>query len=170
MTGHTLSNFECVCWIFMAISFGAFVQQGANATAEDEPKPTISLEVELERGETVSRLVLFIRNTTDSPFSFETGSRGGGGSLDDGFRFKRDDKLGELGDLEKRWTIGTAPTVVPEFVFHFGEVGYIHVRAPSFGGPTKRAMRPHKVTIAPGSRMQYASFVVPTRSTSGKIC
>jgi hypothetical protein len=144
-------------------------QPGVNGIAEQARQPKIELEAELERGETVSRLVLFIRNHTDSPYSFENGSRGGSGSLDDGFRFKENPGSQDPQDIETRGTIGTTPTVVPQFTFQFGEGGWIVLRTPAFGGPTRRSMRPHKVTVNPKTRVLYASFVVPTRHVTGSF-
>ena len=67
--------------------------------------PAIRLEVEIERGEATSRLIVFIRNDTGQSFSFPTGAHGGSGSLDDGFRFAADPKSKHLE------VFGTAPTI-----------------------------------------------------------
>ena len=162
----------------LAISMCLFVvSPGAVSNAQDSArskvakarKPGIYLEAELKRGKVLSRLIVSIHNTTDSAFSFDTGSRGGGGSLDDGFRFKPDPNARRIPNLGSRWTIGTAPTVVPEFVFRFGEAGSMYLKAPAFGGPTKRSMEHHRFVVDIDSRLQYASFAVPTRTVAGEF-
>ena len=164
MSANTVARYVYPVFFALAIATGT-----QSKPSIQESLPTISLEAELERGEIVSRLVLFIRNDSDAPFTFENGSRGGAGSLDDGFRFNSDKSERQLRDLKKRWTIGTAPTVVPEFVFKFGDAGVVNLQAPTFSGPTRRAMRPHQFTIPPRSRKLYSSFAIPTRIVSGNL-
>lgn len=151
--------------VYLLVLLPGAVSSAQDSAAGDAPRPGIYLEAELERGEVLSRLVVSIHNTTNAAFSFETGSRGGGGSLDDGFRFKPDPKARP--NLRGRWTTGTAPTVIPEFVFRYGEADYVYLQTPAFGGPPRRSMERERFTVDADSRLQYASFAVPTRTVSG---
>lgn len=168
MSARSTYSIGCACLVLAIIACAADGDDDAQLTERDA-MPTIGLSVEMERGETMSRLVIFIHNDTDTPYIFETGSRGGGGSLDDGFRFEPAADFDRLQADEERWIIGTAPTVVPEFEFAFGDAGSVRFRAPVFGGPTRRALRKHEITVAPNSRVQYASFAVPTRTVTGRF-
>lgn len=159
-----------VCWLAVSLSSMLNAEQPARAKLEKTKEAqSVSLITELERGKRESRLIVYISNATDIPFTFETGAYGGPGSLDDGFRFKGHPKNNPSHVLDENEVIGTAPTVVPEFEFGFGKSGRIYIRAPTFGGPFRRSARPESVTVASNSRVQYASFLVPTRNVSGKF-
>ncbi len=129
-------------------------------------KPDLRLEVDIERGESISRLIVYVRNDTEKPFTFSTGSRGGGGSLDDGVRLREDQTWKRAGP---RGIGGTAPTVIPELRFSIGKFGYISFRPPTLGGPGRRAMRPAVREVPPNDRVLYASFAVASASVSGKF-
>ncbi len=124
------------------------------ASTDRSKKPELRLDVEVERGGPLDRLTVYICNDTGEPFSFLTGSRGGGGSLDD-----RPTKV----------PTGTAPTVIPELVFQWNEGGKITLRPPAIGGPTRRAMEPEKLEIPSGARTAYASFQAPHDQVRGKL-
>ena len=110
-----------------------------------KPKSALRLEVEVERGkDDLDRLTIYICNDTKDEFSFTTGAAGGPGSLDD--------RVKSVG--------GTPPTVVPELSFSHDNTEVV-VRAPSFGGPPRRSMRPAQFTVQPSQRLMYASFAVP---------
>lgn len=127
----------------------------------------IALDVRIERGEHISRIVVFLVNQGDIPFTFQNGSRGGPGRLDDGFRFAN----GSMGP-PKRGTklsvLGTAPVVIPELTFEYAD-GYVLLKPPAMGGPTRRAGRPWSITIDPGARIQYASFAVANHLVGGRF-
>ena len=128
--------------------------------------PELQLDIEIERSESMSRLVVYVRNNTEKPFTFRTGSRGGAGSLDDGVRLHEDQTWKRAGP---RRISGTAPTVIPELRFRIGESGYISLRPPTLGGPGRRAMRPRVLEVPTNDRVLYASFVVASESVSGKF-
>lgn len=53
---------------------------------EEPQRHGIGLTVRVERGDVISRVTVSVSNATDHAFTFRTGSYGGAGSLDDGFR------------------------------------------------------------------------------------
>lgn len=138
----------------------------AGGNEAEAQKPKLQLEIEIERSESMSRLTVYVRNNTEKPFTFRTGSRGGAGSLDDGVRLREDKTWKRAG---ARWIVGTAPTIIPELRFRIGEDGYISLRPPTLGGPVRRAIRPHVLEVPADDRVLYASFAVASESVSGKF-
>jgi hypothetical protein len=147
-------------WIMAA---GLIPFTGLTAAEEEKASPgePLTLEATVVRGDEVSRLSVFVRNQTERPISFDTGARGGAGSLDDSV-------LIPGGDRHRTLVIGTAPTVVPVFRFDLS-IGEIALQPPRISGPTSRAMRPQILTIPANSRVPYASFAVPNAQIAGRF-
>lgn len=148
---------------YLSFLLGSVVVVGNQAETQ---KRDLHLDLDIERGESISRLIVYVRNDTEKPFTFSTGSRGGGGSLDDGVRLREDQTLKRAGP---RGIVGTAPTVIPELRFSIGKSGYISLRPPTLGGPTSRAMRLAVREVPANDRVLYASFAVVSQSVSGKF-
>lgn len=118
-----------------------------SSPADDSPKKKnlgSKLEVEIEKKGDTARITVYINNDSDTDLSFETGSHGGGGSLDDRVKL--------VG--------GTAPTVLPEVTFEKGDRN-VTLRPPAFSGPTRRTMKAEKFTVPAKKRVAYASWAVP---------
>lgn len=130
----------------------ATIVSAAGPGVPGTPKRPLRLEVEVERGGQVDRLTVYVCNDTKESLVFHTGSRGGGGSLDD----------------RVKGTTGTLPTVIPELTFTDGEKETT-LRAPALGGPTRRSMQPAKLTVRPGERLRYASWAVPHAQAAGRL-
>jgi hypothetical protein len=101
---------------------------------------------------------VFITNGTGQAFAFHTGSRGGGGSI-----------RGPNYKARSAWdAIGTPPLVLPEFRF-LADGTTNSWRAVGLGGPTRRAMRPAVVTVAPKSQVMYCQFEVENQLIAGSF-
>ena len=143
----------------------------ADQARASDPRPgRCELETELQRGEQVSRIVVYIRNNGDEPFTFATGARGQThGPVRSGTAFTIDDgfRIAPVESKEVR-SHGSAPTVLPQLTFGYGG-GTITITAPSLGGPAFRRMDPSFFVVPPKERRQYCSFAVPTIHVSGKF-
>jgi hypothetical protein len=159
-------NRRVVGYWFLAIGIFAVAANAVTGIAaadekESPPREPLALVATVVRGKEVSRLSVFLQNQTDRPISFNTGARGGRGSLDD--------RVPVLdGDRHVTLVIGTAPTVIPTFRFEV-LTGEIALQPPRISGPTNRAMRPHITTIPVKGRIPYASFAVPSSLIAGKF-
>lgn len=110
-------------------------------------------EAEVERGEEISRISIFIINNADLALEIYTDSFGGPGCYDD-----RVTKC-----------IGTGVYALPELTFE-KENGWVTVRAPYLGGgQTRRDMKPDVFVVPPKTRKQYYSFLVPTLHMQGRF-
>ncbi len=159
-----LKAFCAVLLFVLACPNSSEAQDGKADAAQNSDQ--VQLVAVLQKGNELSRIILYIHNSGDEAFEFETGARGGPGSLDDGFRFENKQAKPEKKRPGRLRVIGSAPTVIPDFVFKHNQ-GRIRLCPPALSGPTKRAMRPASFRVASGQRRMYCSFSVPTDQVTG---
>ncbi len=134
--------------------------------AEALRRGSLRLEAEIERGEQISRLLVYVRNNYQVAVRFPTGAVGGTGSLVDGLQLKGAQLLPT--ERKERAVTGTPPRVLPQLSFRY-ERSFIALSPPTLSGPTFRSMRPYFFEIPANSRSLYASFAVPTAYVVGKF-
>lgn len=138
-----------------ALALTLLLLAGGTGAADDAPakkdlRP--KLEVEIEKTGDTARITVYLNNEGGTEFSFETGSHGGGGSLDD----------------RAKIVVGTGPKVLPEVTFLHGD-RHVTLRPPVFSGPTRRTMTAAKLSVPADKRVVYASWVVPADLVAGKM-
>ncbi|MEQ8763781.1 MAG: hypothetical protein RL885_07635 [Planctomycetota bacterium] len=110
----------------------------------------VRLEVEIEEKGDERWVKVWVVNDREEAFSFQTGASGGPG----GIGWIEPVRKGDEGGFR---AIGTAPTCLPDVTFYNGG-GYVVLRPPAWGGPTRRSMRPATFDVEAGGRKLYCQW------------
>lgn len=148
----------------LALGAASFIASHSRGDERKPGKPTLALEVRIERGDVLSRVTVSIHNRAEELYSFDTGARGGSGGLDDAYR-------GDVSDAGRQIAAeieGTRPKVVPELTFRVN-AGRITITPPRLSGTSDSLMANHREMIRPGERLEYASFAVPSFYVAGEF-